>query len=650
MMTQKPLRTALLVALAVGVALSLFPAAPAGAGEIHRAIAQNDRDAVARLLARDTGLVRAPDEEDRFASLPMHLAAIQGNVEITRLLLEAGADVDCGDSDESTPLDVAALNRKKDLVEFLISRGADVNRRDKNGAYSLSFAASGGDTAIVRVILAAGADLNYRSAEGTTLLHMAASRGLNGLCDALFARGADMNAANGIGQTPLHWVAMGRRPEMVTLLLDHGANIAALDEHGETPLTVAAFSDRLEAAQILLDRGADPNAAMTNGVTPLFVACWQGKPDLARALIAKGADVNHKDQDGKTSLLAAADRGNAELVGILLDAGADCRVADPKTGATPLHLAAARGYGEVAGLLLTRGALADAKENEGRTPIQLAETYGHRGLVGRLKAAGSSTAGLVPGNGAFADQPKVNGGEAVVWSLGHSSWAIRTKSHVLVFDYAPAIPPADEPGLANGRVVPEEIAGERVAVFASHEHRDHYDAEVFGWRDKVKDVAYVMGFQPPDVSGYEFVGPHEAKKIQGMKVSAIRSNDSGAGFLVEVDGLVIFHAGDHANRTRDFSGPYKEEIEWLAARGVRPDMAFFPVSGCGFGDQEAVRLGVEYALETLQPAAFFPMHGGASGTRCREFGDACKPNFPGIQVYAAQNPGDHFIYRKGKVS
>jgi len=240
--------------------------------------------------------------------------------------------------------------------------------------------------------------------------------------------------------------------------------------------------------------------------------------------------------------------------------------------------------------------------------------------------------------------------EASVWYLGHSGWAVRTKNHLLVFDYAPFVPPCDEPSLANGHINHEEIAGARVDVFASHAHGDHYSPAVFDWRDQVKKITYVFGFRPDSASGYEFVGPRDTRKIDGMKVSAIESNDSGAGFLVEVDGVTILHPGDHANRRRDFSGPYKAEIDWLAGLGVRPDIAFLPIAGCGFGDQEAVRLGVEYALETLEPAVFFPMHGGTNSGRYRDFISQCEDRFPKTRMIAVENRGDHYLYKKGKIS
>ena len=159
-----------------------------------------------------------------------------------------------------------------------------------------------------------------------------------------------------------------------------------------------------------------------------------------------------------------------------------------------------------------------------------------------------------------------------------------------------------------------------------------------------------MGCEIDEAYPHVFIGPREDREIDGMKIHTIESNDTGVGYVVEVDGLVIFHAGDHANRHQDFSGPYKSEIEYLDSKGVRPDIAFMPISGCGFGDQVAVKMGVYYALETLKPLVFFPMHSGGWEARYHEFISEAKRQFPDIEMRAPKASGDRFRYRDGRVS
>lgn len=625
---------------------ALFAVAVVGAGEIHDAVAAGDAARVTALLRAHPELVQAQNENST-RDLPLHTAAIGGQLEVARLLLDAGAEVDGFDADESTPLHVAALNRHPALVDLLVARGADVNRRDRNGAYALSFAIVGRDSTVVRHVLDAGADLNYTSATGTRLMHLAVSRGLWDIVDRLLARGEDINVVDRQGQTPMHWLGYGRNPQFVRRAIALGAQAAVADTSGRTPLHNAAERGNLEIVQLLAENGAVIETADHFGWTPLAAALLGNNVDLVRYLLERGADPNHTVWQGTPILFLCLRHGGAAMLQAMLDGGARVDAREPGFDATLLHQAVEFGYADCVTLLLDRGCDPGARERMGRTALDVARQYGHTRiaqLLSERRAPGAAGASVCSGDPGAAPPP----GEAKLWYLGHSGWAIETARHFLVFDYSANERGPDDPGLCNGNIAAAALAGKNVTVFASHEHTDHFHAPIFDWRSEIPRITYVMGFRPPDATGYEYVAPHETRDIGGVKVTTIPANDSGEGFWVEVDGLTFFHAGDHACRTRDLSGNYTPEIQFLAGRG-RPDIAFLPVSGCNFGDQVAVRVGTEYTLETLSPKLFLPMHGGRqSTTRYRDFIDACGDRFPRTRMQTLYAAGDHFVYRDGK--
>lgn len=620
------------------------------AGEIHQAVAAGDSVAVTRLLRADPGLVRVANEEPG-AELPLHVAAWAGRVAIARLLLDAGAAVDGPDSDESTPLDVAAVRGQRTMARLLLDRGANVNHRDRNGGYALSFAVSGGDTAIVRMIMVAGADLNYRSRQGSTLLHLAAQRGLWDVLDLTLRRGEDINQGvswmGNQGVTPLHLAAFANDSARMGRLVALGASVAAADSNGMTPLMYTVERGTLRAAGGLLAAGASPNAPNHTGLTALTLAVWRGNADMVRLFLGHGADPDTRDPAGQSLLFAAVQSRDSAMVAALLGAGTSVAVTSPRGGRTVLHEAALTGSAAVARMLVERGADLGARDSAGTTPLDLATRYGHSTVASLLAARGARRASATktaPGGLVFAG--RLPQGEATVWFLGHSGWGVKTKNHFLVFDYMFDARDPDRPALCNGNVVPAELRGERVTVFASHGHGDHFDPRIFGWREQLPRVSYVLGFRADTLPPHVFIGPRETREVNGMRITAIRANDSGVGFVVEVDGIVLFHAGDHANRNRDLSGDFTPEIEFLQARGVKPDIAFLPATGCNFGDHVAVEIGVEYALEKLRPALFLPMHAGSFNC---DFG-ACETRsherFPQMRVETASNRGDHLRYRK----
>jgi L-ascorbate metabolism protein UlaG (beta-lactamase superfamily) len=201
----------------------------------------------------------------------------------------------------------------------------------------------------------------------------------------------------------------------------------------------------------------------------------------------------------------------------------------------------------------------------------------------------------------------------------------------------------DEPGLINGTIVPAEIKDQAVTVFLSHNHNDHYTAAAFDWKKEIKDITYVAGFTPEGKDGYQLLAAHEKKVLNGMEIIPIESNDSGQGYFIKVDGISVFHPGDHANRQRDFSGPFKKEIDFLADQGLKADILFAPVSGCGFGDIVAVKKGVYYAMDRLAARSVFPMHAGGAEVRYQEFAKEAGNAGYDIPFCLAEFPGDHFI-------
>ena len=91
-------------------------------------------------------------------------------------------------------------------------------------------------------------------------------------------------------------------------------------------------------------------------------------------------------------------------------------------------------------------------------------------------------------------------GEADIWYLNHSGWAIRTANHLLIFDYweGEEESPQGERRLEEGWIDPAVITDLKVTVFISHSHGDHYDPVILGWEDTIGDVRYVWGWENPD--------------------------------------------------------------------------------------------------------------------------------------------------------
>jgi len=172
---------------------------------------------------------------------------------------------------------------------------------------------------------------------------------------------------------------------------------------------------------------------------------------------------------------------------------------------------------------------------------------------------------------------------AKVWYLYNSGFAVRTAKHFLIFDYCKQRPLGE--GLESGVINPLELKEFDVIVFASHNHADHYRRDIHRWEETIPKLRFVLSDDIPAARGALMIGPGEKMQQHDFTVETLTSNDEGVAFVVEVDGLCIYHAGDlnwwHWEGEPDdyndgMAESYKSQIALLGDRQI--DLAFVAVA------------------------------------------------------------------------
>ena len=420
-----------------------------------------------------------------------------------------------------------------------------------------------------------------------------------------------VNSKDERGRTPLMWASGRNLLEIVKFLVDNNADVNHLDLTGFSALYYSIRNNSAcEIDEILICRGADVNFSKGNSL--LFLAAQQGKEKTVELLIKFKADLNQQNTVGKTALYAAAEFNHPQIVAILTASRADLAIKD-KFGRTPLHQAAIEGYGKIVELLALAGSAVNEKDNFGRTPLFYAEKHGHRKLAEFLQAKG----GLADAHERnFGYSPllakKLGKREVVIWYLGHTGWAVKTRSKLLIFDYW-GRGRSDEPLLANGRIDADEIKSLDVTVFVSHAHEDHYDEGIFDWVKTIKKITYVFGWENKKASQAIFMGPREKRIIGDMEVHLVNSpkaNPFDNTFLVKTEGLAIYHAGDYGilGGATHITDVYTEDMDYLKKHAQCLDIMFLT----GLLVNKQVPAYIPFTIRAASPAQLFLMHQGAA--------------------------------------
>jgi ankyrin repeat protein len=144
--------------------------------DVFEAAALDEPDRVAELLAID-GSQAFHLNADGFSAL--HLAAFFGSPSSARLLVDAGARVNLVSRNEFVvmPLHSAAAGRHIEVSRILVEAGADVNATQQAGIRPLHEAAEHGDAELVELLLAAGADPSLADDAGRVPADLAGHKG-----------------------------------------------------------------------------------------------------------------------------------------------------------------------------------------------------------------------------------------------------------------------------------------------------------------------------------------------------------------------------------------------------------------------------------------------------------------------------------------
>uniref|UniRef100_A0A0G4HY28 Uncharacterized protein n=1 Tax=Chromera velia CCMP2878 TaxID=1169474 RepID=A0A0G4HY28_9ALVE len=411
------------------------PAQSGAAGQLALLIAAGggDLQTVKRKLEQGGTNVDVLDENGKTALI---CASDRGHAVIVQLLLDARANTDIQDQQDSgggdlasflfrrnivtlrTALMYAASNGHTDIVRLLLKAKANVNIQDNRGHTALISASNPGHAEVVQLLIEAQTNVDCLDGKGKTALLCASSKGHTKIVQLLLITKANADIQDkadseeearagqkdqqgwGVGaggwgrgrhetlRTALMRAAYNGHTEIVRLLIEAKANLDLQDKRGRTALISASEAGHTEIVHLLINAKAeldrlsftpDEYSLLRDGQeTALIRASSKGHTDIVRLLIDAKADINAKSESG-TALLRAASRSSEEIVRLLLEAGADVNISSESDRMTPLMYASGSGYSRIVPLLLNAKACVNTQDKRGTTALMWAASKGDTG-------------------------------------------------------------------------------------------------------------------------------------------------------------------------------------------------------------------------------------------------------------------------------
>jgi ankyrin repeat protein len=183
--------------------------------DMFDAVRAGDAEKVKAMLQADPKLAEARTED---GSTALHLAALEGQAAVARLLLASQAQVNARGLREETPLHMAMYDGHREVAELLLASQADVNAQNTAGETPLHLAARKGYHELVELLLEHHAEVNAKDRQEATALHTAAAGGHKEVVDLLLSRNADRGGRDKSGRTPKAAAAEKGYWEIVELL------------------------------------------------------------------------------------------------------------------------------------------------------------------------------------------------------------------------------------------------------------------------------------------------------------------------------------------------------------------------------------------------------------------------------------------------
>jgi ankyrin repeat protein len=349
------------------------------------------------------------NQANRMGEYPLHL--VSNNANLTKVLIQNGADLEVRDRLGQTPLVWGIYKKNKSVLKALIEAGADVNARAYNGCTPLHYAVWVDSIESLELLIEHGGDLTAKSYDKESVLDFAKKHNKVSILTYIEEKLKNVNKASGGGEEKvilfdkeeavrkkqeqeqkekkakddwyrdnllysceegsLAMAVLRSDPNAVMEAINNGADVDEFfvlgGSYHYTALYLATRFQEKEIIQLLVENGADVNLGEKKPAvrSPLHLAAVEGYLSVTQQLVEYGADMSTPDDDD-SPFVAAVRNARANVVAFYENQGFDIQMKD-KSGKTLLHRALYEP--DTIQFLLEKGLDPNVRRRGGKTPL-----------------------------------------------------------------------------------------------------------------------------------------------------------------------------------------------------------------------------------------------------------------------------------------
>ena len=203
-----------------------------------------------------------------------------------------------------------------------------------------------------------------------------------------------------------------------------------------------------------------------------------------------------------------------------------------------------------------------------------------------------------------------------IYYVYHSCFIVELDSCYMMFDYFKHYDFKEEYDFNFDNLIKTILeSNKQFYIFASHSHGDHFNKKIFEYDSH--NTHYVFSddiILEKASSNIYFISSDKTLKLGEIIINTFPSTDLGVSFMIDIENVVIFHAGDlnwwaWSDDTKEeaeyMENLYKSAVDQIKKTNKSIDIAFFPVDK---RLEENYSMGGKYFIEQIKPKIFIPMH------------------------------------------